>query len=165
MTKTNPAQHKPSTTQQARMMAVTTKASRLVRDKGGDLVAQDFAAQYAKLTLSQGWSVAESINAGIRAGMRIHRLNGQQTSITANLPPKSLSYIKANTVVNKAVSNLFGLSTSLKKVDMSADMLSVREKVFNDYVKLYQALGDNTAVKEALYAKYQPENFINLSGV
>ena len=89
----------------------------------------------------------------------------QQTEIQATLPPKELDYIKANTVVNKAVSNLFGLSTSLKKVDMSSDMLSVRVNVFNDYVKLYQALGDNTAVKEALYAKYQPENFVNLSGV
>lgn len=44
----------------------------------------------------------------------------------------------------------------LKKELMSDDMLAVREKVLDDYIKLYEVVQDNAIVKQALYAKYQP---------
>ena len=73
-----------------------------------------------------------------------------------DLSGEALSYIKANTVVNKAVSNLFGFPKMLKKAEMSPDMLAVRDNVLDDYIKLYEVVEDNAIVKDALYAKYQP---------
>lgn len=73
-----------------------------------------------------------------------------------DLKGEALSYIKANTVVNKAVSNLFGFPKMLNKADMSIDMLSVRDKVLDDYIKLYEVIEDNSKVKALLYDKYQP---------
>jgi hypothetical protein len=74
-----------------------------------------------------------------------------------DLVGEPLDYVKANMIVNKATSNLFGFPKLLKKADMSPDMLEVRNNVLDDYVKLYEVLEDTTRVKEVLYAKYQPK--------
>jgi predicted RNA binding protein with dsRBD fold (UPF0201 family) len=74
-----------------------------------------------------------------------------------DLSKEELSYIKANTVVNKAVSNLFGFPKMLKKDEMSDDMIEVRGRVLDDYLKLYEVLEDNAKVKTILYDKYQPK--------
>lgn len=65
-----------------------------------------------------------------------------------------LNYIKANTVVNKIVSDLFGFPKMLKKFEMNPDMLVVREYVLEDYVKLYEVLEDNHEVAETLKRKH-----------
>lgn len=79
-----------------------------------------------------------------------------------DLQGEALSYMKANTIVNKATSNLFGFPKLLKKDQMSKDMLEVRERVMDDYLKLYDVMGDNTPVKEFLYSKYQPNRLESL---
>ncbi len=78
-----------------------------------------------------------------------------------DLQGEALSYIKANTVVNKAVSNLFGFPKLLNKADMNPDMLQVRDRVLDDYIKLYEVIGDNGQVKAILYSKYQPMRLEN----
>ena len=72
-----------------------------------------------------------------------------------DLSEEAVSYIKANTVVNKAVSNLFGFPKMLKKDEMSPDMVAVRDKVLDDYVNLFEILQDNHLVKDAIYAKWR----------
>lgn len=67
---------------------------------------------------------------------------------------EALNYIKANNVVNKLVSDMFGFPKMLKKFEMNPDMLSMREMVLPDYVKLYEVYGNNTDVKIALNNKY-----------
>lgn len=79
-----------------------------------------------------------------------------------DLSGEALSYIKANTVVNKAVSNLFGFPKMLKKDQMSADMIEVRDKVLDDYIKLYEVIEDNSKVRDVLYEKYQPKRIESL---
>ncbi|MGL5712202.1 Rha family transcriptional regulator [Cetobacterium sp.] len=65
-----------------------------------------------------------------------------------------LNYIKANTVVNKIVSDLFGFPKMLKKFEMNPEMLVIREYVLEDYVKLYEVLEDNHEVAETLKRKH-----------
>ncbi|MGL5962991.1 MAG: hypothetical protein ACRCZ2_01120 [Fusobacteriaceae bacterium] len=65
-----------------------------------------------------------------------------------------LNYIKANTVVNKMVSDLFGFPKMLKKFEMNPEMLMVREMVLDDYVKLFEILGNNSDVRESLFRKH-----------
>lgn len=74
-----------------------------------------------------------------------------------DIQAEAINYIKANTIVNKAVSNLFGFPKMLKKDDMNRDMLEARNKVMDDYLKLFEVLEDNGKVKEIMYAKYQPK--------
>lgn len=52
-------------------------------------------------------------------------------------------YIKANTIADKAVSNMFGYSKMIKKEEMTAEMLIEREKILNDITSLMiaQSLG------------------------
>ncbi|WAR46942.1 Rha family transcriptional regulator [Methylomonas rapida] len=95
-----------------------------------------------------------------RQGTKKHQLNAMEALshlLPDDLADEALSYIKANTVVNKAVSNLFGFPKMLKKDDMSPDMLSVRERVMDDYLKLYDVLDDNAKVAAIVYEKYQPK--------
>lgn len=65
-----------------------------------------------------------------------------------------LSYIKANTVVNKVVSDMYGFPKMLKKFEMNSEMLMARDLVLNDYVKLYEIIGNNTDVRTTLVNKY-----------
>ena len=95
----------------------------------------------------------------LREGTKKHQLEAME-ALKGLLPPGleciPLSYIKANTVVNKATSNLFGFPKMMSKADMSTDMLEARDKILDDYIKLYEVLEDNHEVKAALYRKYQP---------
>jgi len=73
-----------------------------------------------------------------------------------------VNYIKANTIVNKAISNFYGLPKSLKKDQMSSDMLNLRDKALNQYVSLFDFFeGDTSKVKEMLYTKYQQPQLEN----
>lgn len=71
-----------------------------------------------------------------------------------------MSYIKANTVVNKCTSNYFGFPKMLKKVEMNDEMLKVREEILDDYLKLFEVLQDNGEVKEVLYKKYDKRKLL-----
>jgi phage regulator Rha-like protein len=97
-------------------------------------------------------------------GDKKHQLDAMEALhhlLPDDLQGEALSYIKANVIVNKAVSNLFGFPSMLKKDQMSGDMLEVREKILDDYIKLYEVIEDNSQVKEILYAKYRPKRIEN----
>lgn len=94
-----------------------------------------------------------------REGDKKHQLDAMEALshlLPEDLKGEALSYIKANGVVNKATSNLFGFPKMIKKADMSPDMLTVREKIMDDYLKLYEVIEDNHKIAELLYHKYQP---------
>ena len=94
-----------------------------------------------------------------REGDKKHQLSAMEALshlLPDDLKGEALVYVKANTVVNKAVSNLFGFPKMLKKDAMSEDMLQIREKVMDDYLKLYEVIEDNSIVSDILYKKYQP---------
>jgi hypothetical protein len=78
----------------------------------------------------------------------------------AHLLPKEqaqaqVPYIKANIIVNKATSSYFGFPKMLKKNLMSKEMLEIRKRVLDDYIKLFEVLEDSTMVKETIYRKWQ----------
>jgi phage regulator Rha-like protein len=68
-----------------------------------------------------------------------------------------LDYIKANTIVDKAVSTLYGFDKMLKKPEMSRPMLDDRQRILEDYEKLFSVKPNAAWVKEVIYAKYQPK--------
>lgn len=71
-------------------------------------------------------------------------------------PPK-VNYIKANSIANKAVSNLFGYEKSVKKEKMTPEMLVKRQSVLDDTVELMtvkEKFGLNLSVSEQIYNKY-----------
>lgn len=96
-----------------------------------------------------------------RHGDKKHQLECMallQDMLPDDVKQEKINYIKANTVVDKAVSNYFGFPKMIKKIEMNKDMLEVRENVLNDYLKLFEVLQDNHEVKEVLYKKYaQPK--------
>lgn len=71
--------------------------------------------------------------------------------------PVRVDFIKANTISNKAVSNLYGHPKMLKKEQMTPDMLVKRQEVLDDTVNLMSAnesfdLG--LSVSKVVYGKY-----------
>ena len=93
-----------------------------------------------------------------RVGDKKHQLECMEilSSLLSDEEKKDkVSYIKANMIVNKITSDYFGLVLAIKKIDMNAEMMQVREKVLNDYLKLYEVFENNSEVKEALSKKYK----------
>jgi len=126
-----------------------------------DLLVSGYNAKY-RLAIVDRWHYLENQLkiVQLRTGTKKHQLEAMEALshlLPDDLSKEELSYIKANTVVNKAVSNLFGFPKMLKKDEMSNDMLEVRDKVLDDYLKLYEVLEDNGKVKDILYDKYQPK--------
>ncbi|HGO4091127.1 TPA: Bro-N domain-containing protein [Staphylococcus aureus] len=73
---------------------------------------------------------------------------------------KSISqknYFKAQTISNKAVSNVFGFPKMIKKQDMTNDMLELRQQVLNDTVE-FMVFVDKyklpLSVSKHIYDKY-----------
>ena len=66
-----------------------------------------------------------------------------------------INHIKANTVVNKLVSDLYGYEKMVKKPQMNTDMLKDREMMLEDYSKLFAVVHDNHEVNEILNKKYK----------
>lgn len=98
-----------------------------------------------------------------RQGDKKHQLECMeklQNLLPEDVKQNKLSYIKANTVVNKCTSDYFDLSTMVKKADMNKEMLEVREDILEDYLKLFEVLGDNGETKEALYKKYNKQRLL-----
>ncbi len=78
-----------------------------------------------------------------------------QELLPAEEKREKINYIKANVIVNKAVQLHLNLTSMVKKADMTSEMLILREQIMKDYLKLFDILGNSTAVKEAIYKKYQ----------
>lgn len=71
--------------------------------------------------------------------------------------PNKISYIKANTIANKAVSKAFGYDKSIKKEDMTPDMLVRRQDILNDTVELMtvkEKYGIDLSVSQNIYNKH-----------
>ncbi|MDW3919843.1 Bro-N domain-containing protein [Staphylococcus saprophyticus] len=71
--------------------------------------------------------------------------------------PQKISYIKCATIVNKCVSTLFGYDKSLKKEQMSEDMLIIRQQILDDTVDLMTSInkfGLDISVSKTIYNKY-----------
>lgn len=93
-----------------------------------------------------------------RQGDKKHQLECMELlhdMLPEELQQEKISYIKANTVVNKVTSNIFGFPKMLKKKDMNKEMLEVREKVLDEYIKLFEVLEDNHLVTDTLNKKYE----------
>lgn len=98
-----------------------------------------------------------------RIGDKKHQLKCMeilQDFLPEELKQEKVSYIKANTVVNKCTSNYFGFPKMLKKAEMNDEMLKVREEILDDYLKLFEVLQDNGEVKEVLYRKYDKRKLL-----
>ena len=79
------------------------------------------------------------------------RLN---TALTA---PVKVDFIAANTITNKAVSNLHGYPTAIKKRQMTPDMLVDRQPILDDVVELISVrdrYGLKLSVSDTIYRKY-----------
>lgn len=66
-------------------------------------------------------------------------------------------FIKANTIANKAVSNLHDYPKMLKKADMTPQMLADREPILEDVVKLMEMnekFNLHLSVSKTVYGKY-----------
>ena len=68
-----------------------------------------------------------------------------------------IDYIKANTIVNKAVSNLYGFEKMINKDEMSRPMLDDRQRILEDFEKLFSVKQDYGWVKETLYELNRPK--------
>lgn len=69
---------------------------------------------------------------------------------------QQVDLIKANTIANKAVSNLYGLPKMVKKNAMSEDMLRDREQILDETVELMtvkERYGLPISVSQAIYNK------------
>lgn len=63
--------------------------------------------------------------------------NGLMATLKESLnKPTKIDYIKANTITNKAISNMFGHEKMIKKEDMTPEELAKREPVLRDVVDL-----------------------------
>jgi len=139
---------------------VMVKAYRIPKRDTYILVAQMSPAFTARLVDRWQYLEDQLRIVQLRTGTKKHQLEAMEALsrlLPDDLSKEELSYIKANTVVNKAVSNLFGFPKMLKKDEMSDDMIEVRGRVLDDYLKLYEVLEDNAKVKTILYDKYQPK--------
>lgn len=79
-----------------------------------------------------------------------------QTGLSDAIP---INYIKANSIADKAVSNLHGYPKMLKKSQMTPQMLVDREKILSDTVDLMrdkERYELDISVSTAIYRKYLP---------
>lgn len=72
-----------------------------------------------------------------------------------------LDYIKANTIVNKAVSTLYGFDKMVHKNDMSRPMLDDRQRILEDFEKLFAVKPNYSWIKDTLYDLNQPKLLTN----
>jgi len=71
--------------------------------------------------------------------------------------PVQVDFIKANTIANKAVSTKFGFPKSVKKGEMTPDMLVARQPILEDAVSLMSMVdhfGLDLSVSKTIYEKH-----------
>ncbi|HHO6254684.1 TPA: Bro-N domain-containing protein [Staphylococcus aureus] len=72
-------------------------------------------------------------------------------------------YCKAQTISNKAVSNIFGFPKMIKKEDMTNEMLDLRQKILNDTVEFMVFVDKyklSLSVSKHIYDKYSSKHQI-----
>ena len=78
-----------------------------------------------------------------------------QDMLPDEMKEDKVNFIVANNVINKITSDYFGLPKTIKKPEMNIEMLKTREKILEDYIKLYDVFQDNHMVSNALKEKYK----------
>lgn len=71
--------------------------------------------------------------------------------------PVRVDFIKANTITNKAISNMSGSAKMIKKGDMSPDMLVKRQSILEETVELMTAVdkfGLDCSVSAKIYERF-----------
>lgn len=86
-----------------------------------------------------------------------HQKQEMATLSHALANPKRVSFIKANTIANKATSLKYGYSKMLKKADMTPAMLVTRQPILDDTVELMTVkdkFGLTVHVSSEIYKKH-----------
>lgn len=86
-----------------------------------------------------------------------HQKQEMATLSHALAEPKRVSFIKANTIANKATSLKYGYSKMLKKADMTPAMLVTRQPILDDTVELMAVkdkFGLTVHVSSEIYKKH-----------
>lgn len=71
--------------------------------------------------------------------------------------PQKVDYIKANTIANKAISNMFGYPKMIKKNEMTPEMLVKRQSILEDAVELMivkEKFNLDIPISDSVYNKY-----------
>lgn len=71
--------------------------------------------------------------------------------------PVRINFIKANTIANKAISNIYGYPKMLKKDEMRPEMLARRQNILDDTVNLMSvddSFNLGISVSKKIYEKY-----------
>lgn len=127
---------------------------------GFSLLAMGFTGKKAlewKIKYIEAFNQMETYISIKKADIQIQKNTMQFLCDNLEMPTKQ-DYIKANTIANKAVSNLFGYPKMIKKDEMSAEMLEAREPILQDTATL-MAVKDkydlDIAVAENIYKKHK----------
>lgn len=86
-----------------------------------------------------------------------HQKEAMRRLNSALAKPTKVDFIKANTIANKAVSNMFGYPKMLKKDEMTPEMLLKRQSILDDTVNLIaidKSFNLGISVSEKIYQKY-----------
>lgn len=86
-----------------------------------------------------------------------HQREAMDRLNTSLVKPVRVDFIKANTIANKAVSNIHGYPKMVKKGEMTPNMLVQRQEILNETVNLMavnERFNLNLAVSETVYGRY-----------
>lgn len=127
---------------------------------GFSLLAMGFTGKKAlewKVKYIQAFNQMESYINFRKADIQIQKNSMQFLHDNLEMP-STKDYVKANTIANKCISNLYGYPKMIKKADMSPEMLEKREPVLKETVEL-MAVKDkynlDVSVAENIYKRYE----------
>lgn len=126
---------------------------------GFSLLAMGFTGKKAlewKVKYIEAFNQMESYINFRKADIQIQKNSMQFLQDNLEMPTKK-DFIKANTIANKCVSNMYGLPKKVEKEEMTPEMLVDREPVLRDTVEL-MALNDKyklgVSVSKNIYKKH-----------
>lgn len=87
-----------------------------------------------------------------------HQKDAMSKLKSAFVKPVRVDFIKANTIANKAVSNMYGYPKMIKKNEMEPDMLVKRQNILDETVNLMsvnEIFNLGISVSDKVYEKYK----------
>ena len=127
---------------------------------GFSLLAMGFTGKKAlewKVKYIQAFNQMESYINFRKADIQIQKNSMQFLHDNLEMPTTK-DYMKANTIANKCVSNLYGYPKMVKKGDMSPEMLADREPVLKEVVELMSVKDKyqlDVSVAESIYKHHK----------